>query len=239
MSAPSSSGYPDVRAASALVSTMLSRPSYLSPFALDCLANASDRGGPIPPSSPTLPVGDASHLPAPTPVSQDSNTTIVSAHAVSEYEKVTYYNGIAEEGEHPDLLYRTGSDKYPWIKPAADRQDHLPTKSLRQVHGTPLNKVWNTVGLQVCELVKSAVGTRFSIDPARFATCIHGQEGESTLGPVVIWVAVSPGSTSADTAHEASLAILELLWKNGIKDVEVEWCEAVTFRMGDPARGVW
>ena len=67
--------------------------------------------------------------------------------------------------------------------------------------------------------------TRYSIDPARFIT--HGEDGEETLGPVVIWVGVYPGSTSADTAHEVSQNILELLEKSRVKDVEVEWHEAV------------
>jgi len=93
-------------------------------------------------SSPT---GDGYHgatpsrLSALTLSSQGTDTTNVSAHAVSHYEKITYYNGITHEGEHPDLLYRTRSDKYPWTKPTG-RNVHQPTKSLCGVHGTRLTK---------------------------------------------------------------------------------------------------
>ncbi len=40
-------------------------------------------------------------------------------------------------------------------------------------------------------------------------------------------VGVNPGSTSADSAHEVSQSILELLEKNEVRDVEVEWYEVV------------
>jgi hypothetical protein len=50
------------------------------------------------------------------------------------------------------------------------------------------------------------------------------------LGPVVIWVGVYPGSTSADTAHEVSQNILDLLEKNGVMGVEIEWHEAVPWK---------
>ncbi|KIK29951.1 hypothetical protein PISMIDRAFT_446649 [Pisolithus microcarpus 441] len=146
-----------------------------------------------------------------------------SAYAVSDFERTSYYNGIPTEGEHPELLYRTGSAKYPWIEPSSEHA-YLPTKSLLGVHRTPLNDVWSTVGPQVSQLVRDRTN-RYSIDPVRFVT--HGEDGEETLGPVVIWVGVYPGSTSADTAHEVSQNILQLLEKNGIKDVEVEWREAV------------
>ena len=54
---------------------------------------------------------------------------------------------------------------------------------------------------------------------------------EGSLGSVVIWVGVPPGSTSADTAHEASQDILTLLQKNGVNGAVVEWCGAVVQRL--------
>ena len=153
-------------------------------------------------------------------LSQDSATAVASAYAVSDHERTPYYNGITDDGEHPDLLYRTGSTRYPWIQPSG-RHAYQPTKSLHGVYRTPLNDVWSTVGPQVRELVKART-IRYSIDPARFV--IHGEpkDGEDTLGPVVIWVGVYPSSISADIAHEISETILELLEKNGVKGVEVE-----------------
>lgn len=155
--------------------------------------------------------------------SQESATSVDSEVSVSEWERNTYYNGIPGEGEDPRLLYRTGSEKYPWAEPS----DGLPCKSKKSVHevaDTPLNEVWDTVGPQVSELVREKVQTDHSISTVRFATRV--EDGESIDGPVVIWISVPPGSTSPNTAHEVSQRILQLLENNGVKDVEVEWCEA-------------
>ena len=77
--------------------------------------------------------------------------------------------------------------------------------------------------------MKSGAKNRFSINTVRFVT--EEEDGEETLGPVVIWVSVYPGSTSADAAHQVSQGILELLEKNGVEGVEVEWYEGVTSRL--------
>lgn len=160
-----------------------------------------------------------------TVLSQDQDID-ASSHAVSEYEKTSYYNGITNPGGHPDLLYRTGSDKHPWIRPTGRFGiAHQPTKSIHGVHGTPLHSVWSIVGPQVSNLVRSAVNS-YTIGTVCFVT--HGEDGEKTPGSVVIWVGVGPDSTSANTAHQVSQNILELLKKNGVEDVEVEWYEGVT-----------
>jgi hypothetical protein len=143
------------------------------------MAYASERKGPISPGFPAW--SDVSHLSTLTFVSQDSSTTVVSAHAVSDYERTSYYNGITDNGEHPDLLYRTGSAKHPWIQPTG-RHTYPPPKSLRGVHGTPLNGVWSTVGPLVRDLVKSAVKTRYSIDRAHFVT--HREDGRTVSVPL-------------------------------------------------------
>ena len=80
--------------------------------------------------------------------------------------------------------------------------------------------------------MKKVVRTRYSIDPARFVT--HGEDRQNVLGPVVIWIGVYPGSTSADTAHDVSQDILSILKENGVEDVEVEWREAVTEKVAGP-----
>jgi len=159
------------------------------------------------------------------------NTTAVSPHTVSDYERNSYYDGVAGDGEHPSLLYRIRSAKYPWIRPAGGHAH--PPKSLYGVHGTTLSHFWSAVGPQVRDLVKSSVKTCYSIDPAHFATC--GEDRKNTLGPAVIWVTVYPGSTSAGTAHKVSQDILGLLKRNGVEDVEVEWQEAVTWKATGPA----
>jgi len=104
------------------------------------------------------------------------------------------------------------------------------------VFDTPLNKVWDTVGPQIKDMIKAWKINWSSIDPVRFFT--HPLPGESdkkgTLGPVVIWVGVIPGSTSADTAHVVSQEILTILLKNEINDTVLEWRESVPVRLAGP-----
>lgn len=156
----------------------------------------------------------------------DTATTVSSNHAVSDFERRTYYNGIAGNGGHPNLLYRTGSAKHPWTCPTG-RFTSLPTKSVRGVYDTPLNKVWRVVLPRIRDLVKEK-GPYSCIDAARFVT---RHDGKEILGPPTVWIGVPPGSTSADTAHDVSEAILALLAENGVEDVEVEWREAVVLRL--------
>jgi len=157
-----------------------------------------------------------------------SDATAVSMHGPDEYERTTYYNGITGDGDHPDLVYRSDSLTTPFPKPVG-RHAHIPVKSLRGVFNTPLNGVWDAVGPQIRDLLKARKINWSSINPARFFTHAPlGEEAKGSLCPVVVWVGVSPGSTSADTAHKVSGEILALLVKN---EVVVEWHEAVPQRL--------
>ena len=84
---------------------------------------AIERPDPISIGLPTL--SDAPQASSLTLLSQGSSTTVVSPHTVSDYERNLYYNGVTDDGEHPLLLYRTGSAKYPWIQPTG-RHAHPP-----------------------------------------------------------------------------------------------------------------
>jgi len=107
--------------------------------------------------------------------------------------------------DHPLLLYRTGSEKYPFVKPKGS-QAYRTSKSVRGVYGTPLNAVWSTVGPLVRDLIKTQKIRYTSIDAARFIT--HETDKKDIPGPVVIWIGVHPGYTTADTAHDVSENIL-------------------------------
>ena len=158
----------------------------------------------------------------------------VSVHGPDEYERTSYYNGIAGDGEHPDLVYRSDFITTPFPKPVG-RYAYIPVKSLRGVFNTPLNGVWDAVGPQIRDLIKARKVDWSSVNPARFFTHAPlGEEAKGSLGPVVIWIGVIPGSTSADTAYEVSGEILALLLKNGVNDVVVEWREAVPQRLAGP-----
>ncbi|KAG8815018.1 hypothetical protein FRC17_000886 [Serendipita sp. 399] len=163
-----------------------------------------------------------------------SDATVVFKYAPDEYERTTYYNGITGDDDHPELVYRSDFLTTPFPKPTG-RYAHVPVKSIRGVFGTSLNGVWHIVGPQIRDLVKSCKVHWSSIDPARFFT--HGPPGEEeqgTLGPVVIWIGVKPGSTSPETAHDVSQQILALLQEKGVDNVVVEWREAEPQTLAGP-----
>ncbi|KAF8884635.1 hypothetical protein BD779DRAFT_767385 [Infundibulicybe gibba] len=153
-----------------------------------------------------------------------SNATAVSPYAPDEHERTMYYNGLTgNNNDHPDLIYRSDFAT-PFPKPS---EGEVPVKSAHGVFGTPLNKVWDTVGPQIMDLMKAQGVNWSAINPARFSTSSPGElDVWGTFGPVVIWIGVIPGSTSADTAHEVSQEILALLLKNGVDSVVLEWNEA-------------
>ena len=189
------------------------------------------------PSSPRVPGSPALNVTMASNVSDltfAGDAAAVSVYGPDEYERTSYYNGITGDGDHPDLVYRSDFLTTPFPKPVG-RYAHIPVKSLRGVFDTPLNGVWDAVGPQIRDLMKAREINWSSIDPARFFTHTPlGEEAKGSLGPVVIWIGVIPGSTSADTAHEVSQEILTLLRKNGVDGAVVEWREAVPQRLAGP-----
>ena len=151
-----------------------------------------------------------------------SNATADSVHGPNEYEKMSYYNGITGNANHPYLVYCSDFLTTPFPKPVG-RHTHLPIKSLCGVFNTPLNDVWDTVGPHFRNLIKAQKVDWLSIDPACFFT--HPplkEEMKGSLGPIVIWVSVLPGSTSTNSTHKVSQEILTLLQKNRVDDVVVK-----------------
>lgn len=157
-----------------------------------------------------------------------SNATAVAPYHISDWERTTYYHGISDDP--PELLYRSDLLTNPLPKPVG-RMKNLPTKTVHGVYNTPLNAVWDTVGPQIRDLVKERKIRYSAIHPARFST--DGEDGDS-LGPIVIWIATHPTTTTAEQAHDASLAILALLESNGVKDIVVEWYEGVVEKLSGP-----
>jgi hypothetical protein len=153
-----------------------------------------------------------------------SNITIASEHSPTAFEKQFYYNGITGDSNCPELVYRSDYHTTPFARPTG-RFSQVPVKSVYGVFDTPLSTVWGTVRPQIRDILK-AHGVKYSsIDAARFY--IHGppSEEKGSLGPPVVWIGVQPGSTSADTAHDISQAILVLLEKSKVTEVVIEWRE--------------
>ena len=64
------------------------------------------------------------------------------------------------------------------------------------------NIIWDIVIPQICEFLKARKIRYSAIKAARFVT--HGEDGKDTLGPIVIWIAAHPATTTAKNAHSAS-----------------------------------
>jgi hypothetical protein len=164
-----------------------------------------------------------------------SEATVFSEFGPTPFERASYYNGSTGDDHHPVLVYRSDFSTTPFTKPTG-RFATLPVKSLRGAFGTPLNEknVWVPICLQIVQIIKARNISLSSVDPARFYTHPPGEGGEGSLGPVVVWVGVKPGTTSPETAHEASQEILALLRSKGIDGVVVEWRESVLQRLAGP-----
>lgn len=101
------------------------------------------------------PLSDQSMSSHPSALSFASDTTVVSEYIPDEYERTTYYNGIAGDSDHPELVYRSDLFTMPFPKPTG-RHAPVPVRSLRGVFDTPLNGVWHTVGPQIRDLVNAS-----------------------------------------------------------------------------------
>ena len=133
--------------------------------------------------------------------------------------------------DHPDLLYRSDLLENPIPIPKG-RHPHPHTKTAYGVFNTPLNAVWDTVAPQIRQLLKTR-GIRYSaIKAARFVT--HGEGGNDTIGPIVIWISTHPATTTAENAHDASPDILALLRANGVEGAVVEWYEGAAEKLSGP-----
>ena len=148
---------------------------------------------------------------------------MVSHYNLSEWEKDIYYHGVSVD--IPRLLYRSDYLDKPFPRPVG-RFQYTPPKTAHGVFNTPLNPVWHTVAPQIRDMLKVRKIRYSAIHAVRFAT--HSEDGKESLGPIVIWIATHPASTSADDAHLASLEILDLLKTNNVHGAVVEWFEGAT-----------
>ena len=141
------------------------------------------------PSSPTFSNSSKSSALALT-----NEATVVSEHSPDTYERMCYYNGITGNDDCPELVYRSDALTTPFPKPVG-KFGEVPVKSIHGVFDTPLNKVWDTVGPQISDILKVHKVKWASIGTACFFThSPPGYEENGSLGPVVIWIGVRPGS---------------------------------------------
>lgn len=194
----------------------------------DTVGSPTFPASPTSPTSPTISEADTLY----SQLSNDSQAlTIVSPALISKFEMTYWYHGIS--GNPPKLMWRSDFESNPFPLPTLGaRFFKIPQKTAHGVFDTPLNAVWGTVAPQILASMK-AHGLKYSaLKTVRFSTVEDGKE--ETLGPVVVWIAVRPDTTSAEAVHDATPDILNILAESQIDNVTVEWYEGSVERLVGP-----
>ncbi|KAF8905228.1 hypothetical protein CPB84DRAFT_1845038 [Gymnopilus junonius] len=134
-------------------------------------------------------------------------------YIVFDPEAMFYYLGLPS---NPRLVYHVGT--MPWVKPTG-LEAYRVFKELHPVFGYKLNSVWKDVGPKVCDILDSVGVLWTTIDVVGF---IRIKEGES-IGPVVIWIGVTPETVCGKDVHTAAQGCLDLLREFDITDIEIEF----------------
>ncbi|KAJ2924403.1 hypothetical protein H1R20_g12699, partial [Candolleomyces eurysporus] len=200
---------------------------WLTWWMLECQKISTEDYVPNLPSS--LPLGDA---PTMHRLSIASGAyTVVAPHLISEFERVHYWHGISPDP--PELLYRSDLDSNPFpVHPPGTRWGQLPVKTAVGLFGTALNPIWNTVAPEIIALFKKRSIKYSALMATRFSIC--DEDGNKKLGPIVIWVATHPNTTSAEAARDASPDVLNILEDHQIEGVVVEWYEGSVEKLTGP-----
>ncbi|CAE7143521.1 unnamed protein product [Rhizoctonia solani] len=149
--------------------------------------------------------------------------TVLRDHLVCDFERIHYYNGVSIDP--PEMYYRSNIDTVSFNMPVPGQQNffEIPFKTAEGVLGTPIVAVWPRIAPLICALFKTT-GVKYSaFHPAFFSTL--NEEEHKVMGPLVIWVATHPGTTSAAKARDVSPQVLSILVQHGIEGAVVEWIE--------------
>lgn len=149
-----------------------------------------------------------------------------SPHTPSAYESKFYYAGISPTP--PKLIYRSSSLSRPFNAPTGP-EAYRKLRELRPVSDHPIVEIWGEVGRSVVGVLEEGGVQWTSVDGVRFLgdeDVDEDQQGGRKLSPVILWIGLSPSTTSASTAHLASQEILVILASYEINDIEVEFRES-------------
>lgn len=157
---------------------------------------------------------------------------VVAPHLISRFEQVHYWNGISIDP--PELLYHSDLESNPFPVPLpGTRWAQLPVKTVGRVFNTPLKAVWHIVAPLIIALLKNR-GVKYSaLKTACFST--RDKDGKRSLGPIVIWIAVDPNTTSASAARDALPDILCILSDHVVEGAVVGWHEGTVEKLSGPA----
>ena len=154
-------------------------------------------------------------------------STIVGPDGISDFERVHYWHGISLDP--PELLCCSDLKSNPFLIPSpGTRWFTLPVKTAHEVFNTALNPVWHIVAPLIIDLFKKRDIKYSSLMTVCFTT---EHDGKKTLGPIVIWIATHPGTTTTQNACDSSPDILHILEDNGVNGAVVEWYEGSVERL--------
>ena len=121
-------------------------------------------------------------------------------------------------------MYRSDLETNPFSFPLPGTPfSEIPSKTAGGVFDTPLNPIWDE---QVVPLVLASLKSHgikhANLQMARFTTV---ENGNTTIGPIVTWIAVRPNTTNGETLRDVTPDILRILNDFQITGVVVEWYE--------------
>ena len=204
----------------------------LTVFHVRCL-NTQLKYQPSPPPSPTSPT--ATEI---TPLSQSSESSVGNDDYISPFERVYFYNGIADDPPH--LFQRSDLMQRPFPIPEerpTERHSATPVKAAHTAnHPILKNALWKgSVAPEIIALCNEASrGIRVStMLPMRFSTL--DEDGKDVFDDhIVLWISVHPGSTKKTSCHDANDPILNIFAKYDIHDVAVHWIEGAMESLAGP-----
>lgn len=197
---------------------------------LQCQKARADHDAQQTPSSPTL--SDASTAISVASLASEA-VTVVGDHLLCDFERTHYYNGVSVVP--PGVYYRSNMDTVKFKLPVPGQQNffEIPFKTAEGVLGTPIVAVWPQIAPLIVALFRST-GVKYSaFHPAFFSTL--DDDKKKVMGPLVIWVATHPGTTSAKKARDVSPDVLSILVEHGIEGAVVEWIEGKVEPLVGPA----
>ena len=194
-------------------------------FMVDCVK----REATLPPTSPIF--SEYERLYSELSIDLDAHT-VVAPDLISKYEMNFWYHGLSDDP--PQLMWRSDFETRPFpIPPPGTAIAKIPAKTIHGVFNTPLNDVWDDIVAPRILALMKARGLKYSaLKTVRFSTVEDGKD--ETLGPVVVWIAVRPNTTTAGAVRDATPDILHVLADFQITDVVVEWYEGSVARLVGP-----
>ncbi|KAI0640727.1 hypothetical protein C8Q79DRAFT_1004112 [Trametes meyenii] len=203
------------------------RLGYMNVFMIECVKKqhaipARGQGSPASPTSPTFSNAETLW----TSMSDNSDVyTVVAPHVITPIS-----------GNPPELLYRSDLETKPFYVPTPGAQfSKIPTKIPNGVFDSVLNPKWDEIAAPRIIASMKTHGIKHSAlwQTVQFTIQVL-QDGQVTIGPVVIWIGIRLKTTNTEAVCDFTPEILHILSDNQIAGVNVEWFEGDVTKLTGP-----